>query len=41
MICELFGLTFNAATRYTRPYQDTATLHPAPTPIPFLAAEHT
>ncbi|MFE2719503.1 MFS transporter [Streptomyces mirabilis] len=23
MLCELFGLTFNAATRYTRPYQDT------------------
>ncbi|MER5402823.1 hypothetical protein [Streptomyces sp. NPDC002599] len=22
LICELFGLTFNVATRYTRPYQD-------------------
>ncbi|MER5381792.1 hypothetical protein ABT040_16140 [Streptomyces sp. NPDC002688] len=24
LICELFGLTFNAATRCTRPYQDPA-----------------
>ncbi|MFE4703316.1 hypothetical protein ACFRIC_40270 [Streptomyces sp. NPDC056738] len=27
MICELFGLTFSTAARYTRPYQDAAALH--------------
>ncbi|MFF3891258.1 hypothetical protein [Streptomyces sp. NPDC001914] len=30
MICELFGLTFNTATRYTRSYQDIAALHSVP-----------
>ncbi|MFG3552496.1 hypothetical protein [Streptomyces sp. NPDC047725] len=28
MICELFGLSFQAATRYTRPYTDAATAQP-------------
>ncbi|MFE0440875.1 hypothetical protein ACFW2K_38895 [Streptomyces nigra] len=29
MICELFGLSFQAATRYTRPYTDPDQLPPA------------
>ncbi len=34
---ELFGLTFNTATRYTRPYRDTAVLRPALTPLSLTA----
>jgi len=36
MICELFGLSFEAAARYTRPYADAATAQP-PSPAPARA----
>ncbi|MER5509304.1 hypothetical protein ABT052_28805 [Streptomyces sp. NPDC002766] len=40
MICELFGLSYDAATRYTRPYTDAATAagHDLPTPPSSSAA---